>query len=106
MKRLRILISPIIIVISLFFLISFIHKIKPQTQHQSQCNGNACNVVSINYTGNGYAITNHSGKKVSVSIRFTFGFQCMSPTNIELNPGQTVNYGNGAYCNPVTAIYN
>lgn len=73
--------------------------------HVGDCQGNACNDVSVDWTGRGYHIANHGGRRVLVRIRFAFGFQCMDPSDIHLGPGESKDYGNGAFCNPYTANY-
>ena len=69
------------------------------------CQGNACGDVSVDWTGHGYHISNHGVRRVLVRIRFTFGLQCLDWSDIHLGPGQSQDYGNGAFCNPYTANY-
>lgn len=72
------------------------------------CQGNACKVftISSNGVGKGFTLTNHSkNRRVRVSIQFTFGLQCQSATIVDLNPGQSRMFGNGAFCNPYSANY-
>jgi len=71
------------------------------------CQGNACDVTQIvpNPTG-GYKFTNTSNnRKIKITIRFAFGWSCMSPTDIHLQPGQTAKFGNGGYCDPYTSNF-
>jgi hypothetical protein len=72
-----------------------------------QCSGDACGVVSLDWlgVGQGYRVSNSGKERVRVRIRWVFGFQCQDWTNIELNPGQSQNYLNGGYCQPVEANY-
>ena len=70
------------------------------------CNGNACNVISINpqRTG-GFTIRNISARKVKITIRFAIGLGCQGPTDIHIGPRNSKNYLNGGYCNPYSANY-
>jgi hypothetical protein len=72
-----------------------------------QCEGNACGDVTIQSlgTGNGYLLKNDGAKRVRLSIRWAFGFQCMDWSDTDLGPGESKRMANWAYCNPVRANY-
>lgn len=71
----------------------------------SKCEGDACGFGKVEWTGNGYNLSNtHPSQRVRISIRF-YAFGCMSPTNVDLNPGESKSYGNGAFCSPYKANF-
>jgi hypothetical protein len=80
-------------------------RARPHLAAAAQCQGNACGDVSVIWTGSGYDLSNHGGRNVRISIRFTFGLQCNAPSDVDLGPGQTQHFANGAYCPPYGANY-
>jgi len=71
-----------------------------------KCEGNACREVTVKWTGGGYRLTNKSADRaVRISIRWTFGFQCLDPSDIDLEPEESAEYANGGYCPPYQANY-
>ncbi len=79
--------------------------VEGEPPHALGCEGNACGAVSITWNGAGYTISNSSGNRVRVTMRWMFGWSCMGPSDIHLGPYQSVNYGNGGYCHPWQANF-
>ena len=70
------------------------------------CNGDACGIGTVTWTGNGYRIKNtHSTRRVRVRVRFLTGLQCGSWSSIDLDPGTYADYGNPGFCHPYEATY-
>ena len=71
------------------------------------CAGNACSDVNVTYTNQGYQITNHGRKRVSISIRFIGGGSlCAGPAGTELGAGEEFIPNNtSGFCNPYQANY-
>lgn len=72
----------------------------------TECNGNACEDVAINYLGpgHGYLFKNLGSRRVGLRIQWSVGWSCLEPSNYELNPGETKR-SNLTYCDTVEANY-
>jgi hypothetical protein len=58
------------------------------------CEGNACSQATMTWNGHGYTMHNGGSRRARISVRW----YCSSSANTDLNPGQTMQYGNVFFC--------
>ncbi|GAC1656951.1 MAG: hypothetical protein NVS4B3_23080 [Gemmatimonadaceae bacterium] len=68
------------------------------------CEGSACGVVSVDWTGRGYRVSNRSDRNAVVFIKWSSGAQCLARVALRVSPKSSVETANGAYCNLYSAL--
>jgi hypothetical protein len=75
------------------------------TSNAPVCQGNACGDISITPETPGNTVNNKGTRTIIVTIRWTFGWSCLDPSNVTLGGGQSQTFENGGYCDPYQANY-
>jgi hypothetical protein len=70
----------------------------------SECEGDACGVVTVTWLDPGYRFENTSAREVAIMIWFVAKEDCVR-LQIAIPPGKTSGWGNVGFCKPYHAIY-
>jgi hypothetical protein len=70
----------------------------------SECEGDACGVVTVTWLDPGYRFENTSAREVAIKIWFVSKEDCVRQ-EIAVAPGKNSGWGNVGFCKPYTVSY-
>ena len=71
---------------------------------RSECEGDACGVVTVTWLGPGYRFENTGSRAVAIKIWFAAKGDCLL-SKFTIAPSQNSGWGNVGFCKPYSARY-